>query len=168
MRPQWLQEKHFILIIKIVNFWDQPFSRKVCPQPKVTKPSMLHVTVVPDWPNLKLREKHSTDRKTSFQFRRSVSNRTCAQALALIFSNDNLNNKPFGARSWDVLQCSNDVHVPLLTASENPDSMGLSFEVSLCPYLVSSHEDCDITEYYWLRCVSEEVSLKGDVHTQMP
>lgn len=52
--------------------------------------------------------------------------------------------------------CSDSMHVPLLTTSENPDSTGLSFEVSLCSDLVSSHEDCDIAEYYyWLRCVNE-------------
>lgn len=59
--------------------------------------------------------------------------------------------------------CSSSVHVPLLTTSETPDSTGLSFEVSLCSDLVSSHEDCDIAEYYWLRCVNEQMSLKGEM-----
>lgn len=53
------------------------------------------------------------------------------------------------------MRCSDSVHVPLVTTSANPDSMGLSFEVSLRSDLVSSHEDCDIAEYYWLRCVNE-------------
>lgn len=51
--------------------------------------------------------------------------------------------------------------------SGTPDSVGLSLEVSLCSGLVSSHKDCDIAEYSWLRCVSEQMSLR-DVPTQMP
>lgn len=117
--------------------------------------------MVPDWLNFNHHNKCSTDRETSFHFRRSVSNRTCAETLALIFSNDNLNNKPFGARSRGVTQ-RQSVHT-LQATSGTPDSVGLSLEVSLCSALVSSHKDCDIAEYSWLCGVSGWMSLRGEM-----
>lgn len=50
---------------------------------------------------------------------------------------------------------SGRVRAALQATSGTPSSMGLSLEVSLRSALVSSHKDCDIAEYSWLRCVSE-------------
>lgn len=54
-------------------------------------------------------------------------------------------------------------HAPALTPSENPDSMGLSCEVSLRSDLVSSRRDCDTAEHGGPCCGSEQLGLRGVV-----